>query len=400
MGAAFAGVAGGTNDLSSMFWNPATLSLHDGTSVQGDIAAILPEADIDVTSSTRFTGAGFVSNGTRDSGNLGSLAAVPSLYMAHQVNDRFRIGLGVNSQYGLVNEANRGWSGEFHGVKSDLFSLNINPTASFDITDTLSVGVGLQVQYVDVTLNQESFIGGVVPGLIGVLNAKGTATGDDWGYGITAGMVFKPTEYTRIGLGYRSHVKHTIRGNAELSTSGSGAPGTFADLGKITAKTTLPETVSLGVRQMLNEDWTILGTVEWTNWSRFEELRIVNVAGTVPDNVTEEDWNDGWFFSVGAEHKWNERLTLRGGLAYEISPVPDRTRTPRIPDNDRIWVALGGTYMASSNLSFSLGYTHIFVEDASLNLASTDIGSTARGNLVGESEAQIDILALSVKYTF
>lgn len=398
LGAAFAGVAAGTHDLSSIFWNPATLSLHDGASVQGEIAAILPYANVDVTSSTIATTA--ISNGTEESGNLGSLATVPSLYASYKVNERFRVGLAVNAPYGLVNEANRGWAGEYHGLKSDLFSLNINPMASFDITEYLSVGVGFQAQYVDVTLTQENLLGlGAAP-----ITAQGLATGSDWGFGATAGILFKPTENTRIGLGYRSQLKYSIKGHSELSTTGTGGPGVplgRTNLGKITAETTLPEMVSLGLRHKISDDWTVLGTVEWTNWSRFNELRIeFNAPGGGPDNVTEEEWKDGWFFSVGAEHQWNDYLMVRAGVAYEISPVIDRTRTPRIPDNDRVWLALGGTYMYSSNLSFSLGYTHIFVEDASINLSATDEGSATRGSLVGESEAHVDILTISAKYDF
>ncbi len=404
LGAAFAGVAAGTNDLSSAFWNPATLSLHDGASVQGDIAAILPYANVDVTSSTYASspvGPVYSSNGTEESGNLGSLAAVPSFYAMYQVNERLRLGVSANSPYGLVNEANRGWAGEFHGVKSSLFTLNVTSMASFDINDYVSVGVGVQVQYIEAALTQEQVIGAV--GVLGApsILAQGRATASDWGAGAVAGILFKPTENTRIGLGYRSQINYSLKGHAEVSTSGTGTTGIFANNGKISAEATLPEMVSLGLRHKISDDWTVMGTVEWTNWSRFNELRIeFNALGGPADNVTEEEWKDGWFFSVGAEHQWNDYLTVRAGAAYEISPVIDRTRTPRIPDNDRIWLAVGGTYKYSSNLSFSLGYTHIFVEDAPINLSRTDEGSALRGDLVGESEAHIDILTISAKYDF
>ncbi len=402
LGAAFAGVAAGTNDLSSMFWNPATLSLHDGASVQGEIAAILPYADVTVKNSTQFAGPGvYVNNGTENSGNLGSLATVPSFYASYQVNEDLRLGLAVNSPYGLVNEANRGWGGEFHGLRSDLLSININPMASYDLTDYISIGVGVQIQYVDVLLTQETFIGGAIAALPGALTAQGTATGTDIGFGLTAGILFKLAESTQIGLGFRSQVRHSIKGHAELETSGTGAPGTFTNRGEITAEATLPEMVSLGLRHKISDDWTVMGTVEWTNWSRFNELRIEsNAPGGPADNVTEEEWKDGWFFSLGAEHQWNDYLTVRAGAAYEISPVIDRTRTPRIPDNDRIWLAVGGTYKYSSNLSFSLGYTHIFVEDAPINLSRTDEGSALRGDLNADSEAHVDILTISAKYDF
>ena len=55
-------------------------------------------------------------------------------------------------------------------------------------------------------------------------------------------------------------------------------------------------------------------------------------------------YDDGWFFSAGAEYRWTERLTVRGGIGYEISPITDQVRTPRLPDNDRFWASIGASW--------------------------------------------------------
>ncbi len=65
---------------------------------------------------------------------------------------------------------------------------------------------------------------------------------------------------------------------------------------------------------------------------------------------------------------------MRAGVAYEKSPVPDATRTPRVPDNDRIWLSVGASYQVADNIRANLAYSHIFVEDGSVNLAATKDG--------------------------
>ena len=61
-------------------------------------------------------------------------------------------------------------------------------------------------------------------------------------------------------------------------------------------------------------------------------------------------YQDGWFFSVGAEYQWTDRLTLRTGIGYEISPITDQVRTPLIPDNDRFWASVGASWQIFKGL--------------------------------------------------
>ncbi|MGI9451508.1 MAG: OmpP1/FadL family transporter, partial [Geminicoccaceae bacterium] len=223
---------------------------------------------------------------------------------------------------------------------------------------------------------------------------------DDWGFGYNLGFLYEPTEHTRFGLAYRSGIDHDAKGDAEFDqgSSGvgaaiSGATGLFVDTGASLSVST-PATLSLGAHHDLNDQVAIMGEVAWTDWSTFDELRVQfdNAQG---DSVTEEDWDDSFFVAAGASYQALPNLKIRGGIAYDESPIPDETRTPRVAGNDRYWVSLGADYLPWSGLSFSASYTHIFVEDGDIDLPATDEGNRFRGNLSGTYENQIDIITLS-----
>lgn len=111
--------------------------------------------------------------------------------------------------------------------------------------------------------------------------------------------------------------------------------------------------------------------MEWANWSRFKELRITNDASGATIALTPQDWNDSWYFSLGAEYAYNDALTLRTGVAYEKSPVPDATRSVRTPDNDRYWLSVGASYKFSEKMTANFAYTHVFMEDGDVAALNT-----------------------------
>jgi long-chain fatty acid transport protein len=166
----------------------------------------------------------------------------------------------------------------------------------------------------------------------------------------------------------------------------------------------LPDIVTLSIQQAIAPNMRLLGTVEWSNWSRFEELRVkstgtgATVLGAATPGSTvgviDAKWSDGWFFSLGGEYDYSKDLMLRAGVAYEISPVDDPTkRIIGIPDSDRVWVSLGGTYKWSANTSFDFAYTHIFLDDARFTRTTLGTGLTLNGSV----DAATDILSVSLK---
>lgn len=405
-GASFAGVSAGGASPSTMFWNPATITQHPGVTVEKGFSILRPDGEVRVDRATSpfvgfvpAPGPGLVplppvGLGGVASNDHGQTALVPSGYGVVQVGDDVFLGIGVGAPYGLVTSADpKSWSGRFHGITSDLKTVNVNPTAAWRINEVVSVGIGLQVQYIEVRLNNAQLA--FVPGF-GFAEGIGEVEGDDIGLGFTAGVTISPGPDTTIGLGFRSAVEHSLEGSSRLTIGPS-----VQNLGAVTAGSTLPEQVTLGIRHRLDENWTLLGQAEWTNWSRFDELRISFADPRLPDNVTDQSWDDGWFFSLGAEYAWSDMLTLRAGAAYEISPVPDSTRTPRIPDADRIWVSAGASIKATERLSLDLAYSHIFVDEAPMNLTvAGDPLNATRGEFAGSSKGGVDIFSAALRFSF
>jgi long-chain fatty acid transport protein len=223
--------------------------------------------------------------------------------------------------------------------------------------------------------------------------------------------MYNPIERLRLGLSYRSSIDLTIDGDTEFDDDAAGVvdlirlgasdPTLFTKT-DAKAKVDLPDTVAFGATLDVTDEWAVMGQVEWWNWSNFDELRVKFDNASQPDSVTEENWDDTWFVGVGTTYrpKRVEGLTVRLGFAFDESPVPEKTRTPRIPDEDRYWISAGIGYTPLPWLTVDLGYTHIFMPDADIDLKATDPGNAARGDLSGEYESRIDIIAFQATARF
>ena len=343
-GSSFAGVAAGTDGLSAMFWNPATISQHNdqGYISENNISLILPNSEAE--GATGFAG-------NPDSGNIGVLGIVPASYSVYGLTDEITLGMAVTAPYGLATNSDQ-WMGSLHGDKSEIFSINVTPTVAWKPIDGFTVAVGVQGEYFSAVFSSQSPASGV-----NVLAVKA----NDIGFGFVGGLLLEPTDTIDIGIGFRSSIDHNLKGD------GSYLPAGY--LGDMSSRVKTPETVTAGIRWQANDQWTFMGGVEWANWSRVESLDI-RLDGTGAVLSTPENWKDSWYFSAGAEYAMNERLTLRGGAAYELSPVPDSTRTPRLPDNDRIWLSVGAGYKVNEWLTANIAYSHVFIKDGSVNLAT------------------------------
>ena len=211
--------------------------------------------------------------------------------------------------------------------------------------------------------------------------------------------------YTTIGLGYCSAINQKIDGTMSLP-GGFPFVAPFSTPGSVRTTINMPDVVSLGLRQRLSPQWMVMATAEWTNWSRIGTSTVTQPNGAVAlvglDPVTLPfQFEDGWFFSVGAEYQWNDKLAVRGGVGYEKSPVTDQVRMPLLPDNDRYWLSVGATYRLTPKMSFDLAYSHLFVKSASIDLTSTANpwfipGATAA--YAGDVAANVDIISVALKY--
>ena len=392
-GMSFAGNGAGGGGLSGMFWNPAVAAYAPaGIYTESHYAAVFGRVEI-----TGDTFAGAANIGLpRDSGDLAKDAVVPSSYLSWRLTDRLVAAVSFNSPFGLVTEpSNRFWAGQTFARTSEIRTYNAAPTLAYKLTDTIAVAVGLQIEHIEGRLKSAS---GVTPTSLNTV-----IHGDDTTFGFTAGVNFRPTRTTDIGLGYRSSIDHTLEGG--IAIPGSPIPPANAGAA-IKGGITLPEIATLSLRQGLSDRLTLLGTVEWSHWSRAEKFDVICANNTTGGNPVfcplgngqlatslPLGWHDGWFFAIGGEYAYSDRLTLRTGFAYEISPIQAADeRSLRVPDTDRIWASLGATYKWSEAVTFDFAYTHIF------GVGDDEIDRLERGlRFVGNVDAQVDIVSASLK---
>ncbi|WP_112663526.1 OmpP1/FadL family transporter [Microvirga flavescens] len=382
-GEAFAGVAAGAAGVSSMYWNPATITMAPGWQFEAHGSAIIPRSDITPT----YT----VPNGLArlgGSGDIGQDAFLPATYANFQINDSLWFGLYTGAPFGLTTKPNPIWAGQLYARTTQVVSFEAMPTIGYKVNDWLSIGAGVRAQYFHVR-----YFSATGPTLTSPspLAASAGLDGDSWGFGYSLGATLTPFAGTTIGIGFRSGIEQKLDGQFEHF----GIP--------IKANLVLPESVSVGISQKVTDAFTLNATAEWTNWSRLGFPRVTNgLTGTLLSAAPYLPlaYDDGWFFSAGGEYRFNPSWAVRAGVGYEISPIETNTRNPRLPDSDRIWLSLGGTYNWSDNLSFDLGYTHIFsVGDTDINIAPGNPIFPTRGVVLkADVDSSVDIISASLKY--
>lgn len=417
LGNAFAGGAAVAEDATTIFFNPAGMTRLKGQQAVAGLHLIMPQSDFKKESANLSPLLGGAALTGGDGGQGGETGLAPNLYYAVNLDNGWAFGLGINAPFGLATEWDDGWVGRYHALRSEVMTVNINPSAAYRVNEHLSLGAGVSAQYVKAELSNAIDFGSITAPAGGVPqgdDGKAELEADDWGYGFNLGMLYEFTENSRAGLAYRSRIKYTAEGDADFSVSatatarlnamraGNPAVPPFVDA-DVQADITLPDSASLSIYHGFNSKWAVMADVTWTNWSTFDELR-VEFENAQPDNVTTESWKDSWRYSLGATFNPSERLTLRAGIAYDEEPIPDAEhRTPRIPGEDRLWTSLGLGYRIGERAKVDVGYAHLFVDDSKINKqAGTDPTGEdfIRGSLKGEFENSVDIISAQLVYNF
>ena len=436
LGRAFAGTAAIADDPSTVFYNPAGLARLDGVRVSVAASAINVNTRFDDAASVAALGQPLGGS----SGNAGGLSTVPAMYLSVPFADTFTFGIGVNAPFGLKTDYDAGWVGRFQAMRSEVKTINVNPTLAWAPTPHVSVGIGLNYQRLQATLTNELNYSAVVysgafssayaaalqqgatptqaaaaaaaaaGGLLqatGPLEGAARVEGDDTAWGFNLGVLFDVGDATRVGLAYRSAIKYGVSGDASFKAPTTAVPtaaliiqiasGSVLADGPVGLSLKLPDTATASLVQKIGDRATLSFDAAWTGWSSVPQLQIVRTSGTVL-STTPEDWKDSWRFALGGDCQVSAHWTVRAGVAYDQSPVPDSTRTPRLPDNDRTWIALGAAWSPSEAVKVDVGYAHVFVKDAPLD--QNGGSAPTYGVLVGAQNTKIDILAaqLSVKF--
>jgi len=418
LGNAYAGAAAAAEDASTIFFNPAGMTKLPGRQAVGVLHAIVPSAKFTNTGSTA-AGGGFALGG--NGGDAGDLAFVPNAYLSWQVNPQWFVGVGLSAPFGLATEYDADWVGRFHAIKSEIKTININPSAAYKVNDSLSLGLGVNWQRAEAEITKAVNYTAVAAATgnaaliaaVGAGNAgsnKIEADDDAWGFNV--GLMFSPSPNTNIGLSYRSEMKYTLSGSAAffsrpaaLNAALGASAALAAQIGDspVTADLKLPASYSLAVKQQINPKWDVLFDLTRTQWSSIPSLDIIRNSGATLESVP-FNWENTWRVGLGFNYRHDPSWIFRFGVAYDESPVPDTFRIPRVPDEDRTWIAFGVQYTISKAGAIDFGYAHLFVREATLSMtgppALTAAQAAGRGNLVGTYDSQVNIFSMQYRHIF
>lgn len=394
LGMAYAGAAAGGIGMGSMAWNPATITMFPGRNSQWNFTYLYANGDYKPTSPTTvqtpFGRAPIqaVGGSPLGTGNIGGDGAfIPASYSSWQLTDRFWIGLTTGAPFGLRSKPdNQVNAAQVFGRSAKVQTINVSPTIGYKVNDWLSIGAALQVQYFKASLKQADGVTAAARPII--------IQGDTIDLGYRFGATLTPFDGTTIGLAYRSSIRQELEGSLR-----SAATGYIP----VKANLNLPDSVVFGVSQVINDQWQAHVGVEWTNWSRFRNIPVVTRAGGIPVTSLNFQYDDSWFFSGGVEYKYSRDLTLRAGVAYELSAVNDDNRQIFISDNDRLWLSAGLSYQLTEKLKLDVGYTYIHVNKAKVNYTGNNPQQVFNPALravsyTAEAEPYIHVVSAALTY--
>lgn len=422
-GASYAGAAAVAEDASTIYFNPAGMTRLSGQQVVIAGHIISPDASYtDSGNSTTFAGSPLQGSNS----STGDPAFIPNFYYSAELDNDIYVGVGVNVPFGLATDYDDGWYGRYHAMKSEISTININPSIAWKASDSVSVGFGLSIQYADLTLSNN------IDSMAACLNIEASAgmamgcdytvpgdasrdssvnlSGDSTEIGWNTGIMIDLDEKSRLGIAYRSAIKHDVTGDANYTLDGTldaVAAAASSAFGfnilqdtSLQAAAAMPETFSISFAGDLSPEWTVLADWTWTGWSSLETITVVQ-TGVIPgsDPVLDLQYRNTNRYSVGAIYKPEGKLLYRGGIAYDETPIRSaETMTPRIPGNDRTWLSFGVGYVPAESWSLDFAYSHLFISNTEINNGPTSASSGT--TLTGEYESSVDILSAQATFNF
>ena len=410
MGSAYGGAAAEAADASTVFFNPAGMTKLPCPQAVSGVHFVIPVSDFhDDGSRLNSSVLGGADLNGGEGGDPGELGIVPHTYYVYPMDCGLAFGLGITSPFGLVTDYDSKWVGRYHANRSDLLTININPSIAYQVLDCLSIGLGWNWQYAKTHLTNSVDFGSILfaqtSGTLGIRqgqDGKVLVEGDSWGYGGNIGLLYDITSCTRLGVHFRSEIRHHIDGHVKYKDVPVQLADNFPNA-DAKADITFPSFLSFS----LYHQWrcfAFLGDISWTKWKVLKRLKIRFRSAQAP-SVTTFHWDNTLRYSFGMAYFPNDCWTLRTGFAYDEAPTPRKgLRSVRIPDADRIWWTLGFNYRWNDCISFDFGYAYLWVQDAKVDKTESadQAGSEDffRGALKGKWEAHSDIISLQGVWTF
>ena len=335
-------VMGQYNDASAVYANPALITESEGTQLLFGLSLINPAMDIELATP----------QGRQTYTPDDQWFPPPFVYVTQKLNDDFWLGFGLYTPFGLGVKHDGNWPGRFSSTETEITTFNLTPNVAWKVSDSMSVALGLDVMYFDITLRRN------IPTVDRMLDISADAVG----YGGTAAIFWKITETLGLGLVYRSEVRE------ELDTDDArirGIPGKY----DVWENLTLPQSASIGLNYSGIEKWNFGAIATWTGWSSYDNLTLhfdPPLLGKVPEAGSDKCWNDVWRFGLGAEYQLSEQTFVEVGYVFDQDPIDHAHADYLLPAGDRDIISVGLRTMITDNWELGIAFAKILVHDTTI----------------------------------
>ncbi len=383
LGLASAGYAARAEDASTVFKNPAGMSQLQDAQLQGGMQALYGSVSFTANASTSSK------LGTDNGSNAIGWLPGASLFVVVPLGEKWRVGLGSLSYFGLAEDYGDNWAGRYYVQKSTLLGMSLTPSASYAVNDWLSVGAGLNAMYG--YLNAQMAVNNGL-GSDGQMSLKDTT----WGFGGNAGVLIKLGEKTRLGVNYLSPVSLDFKDTPTYTGLGPGLSALLANPSQLNLGMTVPQSAMASVYHALSDQWAVMGDFGWQNWSQFGYVQAgVESGGATTLNLK---YQDTWHGALGAQYRASAKWLLSGGVAFDSSAVDGANRTVTVPMGQAWRFGLGAQYQLSQSVDVGAGCTFLWAGDMPVDQGSD---SSLRGRVAGSfNNAWFTFASLNLTWKF
>ncbi len=355
MGVAGAGAEAVASDASTSFalHNPAGMTRLKESQLLLGGGLVFSTIQFDPDPNTPIPG--------NDGGDAGGPGPLLGAFYSHSLTDDWKLGLNLFTVSAAILDYNDDWTGRFLAQDVTLLTVTMNPSVAYRVTDWLSLGAGMTVMYAKL----EQTVAAPPPMGSGQVKIDG----DDFAFGFNLGALVEVDEGTRFGVIYQSEIEPDFSGDVEISPPGLAVG--------ITTKFPFAQLVRIGAYHELSDQVALLGTIGWEDWSTFDDQLLSTAMGS---QVLKRNWRDTWHFSGGIHYRPADRWLLQTGVTYDTSPVSENDRTPDIPIDRQIRVAIGAQYEWSETVTVGAAFQYANYGSAPINNTLL-IGDYSRNDL-------------------
>ncbi len=349
-GAAAMGMAGAFvsigSDASTVFHNPAGMSMLNGTHIALGGTVIIPKSSLAMPNWPAPT--------YKNVKQIDQTFLAPNFYLTHKFGKKIAAGIGVFAPYGLGTKWPEEYPLRYLGTSNEMQTIFINPSVSYLVNDNLSIGGGISYITSKLSLNLVRLVeigpywtGDVPASLDG---AKGNAVA------MNLGVLYKADTFS-LGATWRGAYDIEYKGDIALDIAGVPAPFKpfVPTTGSVTTVFKFPDIFTFGGSFRPVEDLTVAVDAQYYTWSRYDKYVIdITYPQGYPEAEPEtvlENWKNTWIFRLGLQYDLNESLALRGGFIYDWTPQPVESIDPNLPDANRYALTVG--------IGYKIGRIHI-----------------------------------------